>query len=54
MTSRQRELARVRTACRTRETAEQHQARLEGDRLRSRRRRTLRTPNNQAGRQTGS
>ena len=45
MTSRQRELARVRAACRkTRETPQQHQARLEGDRLRSRKRRTLETP----------
>ena len=39
MTSRQRELARVRAACRrTRETPDQHQAQPKGDRLRSRRR----------------
>ena len=51
MTSRQRELAIVRAACRrTRETPEQHQARLESDRLRSRRQRTLETPDDRARR----
>ena len=45
MESRQQELAIVRAACRkTRETPEQHQARLKGDRLKSRKQRTLETP----------
>ena len=42
------ETEKVSAACRR--TPEQHQARLEGDRLRSRRRRTLETPDDRAGR----
>ena len=50
MKLRQRELEKVIAACRTRETPEQHLVRLEGDRLRSRRRKTLETLNDRVGR----
>ena len=50
MTSRQIELALHVGGLGSRETPEQHQARLEGDRFRSRRQRTLETPDDRAGR----